>query len=355
MAPDQPAIPAGPDYAPATSPTLPGAETGASLTPGGYAYEVVDDEAAPSIDDTASFPRPGRGVPIWALALAAIVPAAVVGALVWFLAGTGGSDGGRVNADTTNLLHAFTQGAEGTITLRYEGKFPPGYPDGIPGYDGAEVVASVAQIQNPGVSYIVVQDVGDPRDTVAADLKARLDADPWQIEVGQDSRDTTFYQYRNTEDADLTGLVIITASEDDSRTTIITSIQQASGAEDREPDPFEAAAARSAPPDFPGEIPVYEGALLIESAYQTESGAKSFAVTYITKDGADDILDALGDRLGEAELTVEDGDPSTSSLEDAQAIRFSDEGLQLSGEIIVGVFPLDDSYTQIDVQVRDER
>jgi len=347
--PDEEATPAQPEDAPATG------EPGVSVTPGGYAYELVDDDAETSAADTASFPRPRHGVPVWALALAAIVPAIIVGALVWFLAGGDGGGGSRVHVDTTNILHAFTAGNEGTITLRYEGQFPPGYPDGIPSYDGAEVVASVAQIQEPGVGYIVVQDVGEARDTVAADLKARFDADPWQIEVGQDGRDTTFYQYRNTEDADLTGLVLITASKDGKRTTIVTSIQQASGAEDRTPDPFEPAAARSTPPEFPGEVPVYEGSLLIESAYQKEPGSKSFAVTYITKDGADDVLDALRDLFGDADLAVEDGVPGASTLEDAQAIRFSDEELTLTGEITVGVFPLDDSYTQIDVQVRDER
>jgi len=326
-----------------------------AVTPGGYAYEVVEDDAGSAPADTAAFPRPRRGIPVWGLIVAAAVPAAIVAALMWFLVGGASDNGGRVNADTTNLLYAFTQGNDGTITLRYEGAFPPGYPDSVPSYDGAEVVASVAQIQDPGVGYIVVQDVGDGRDTVAAALKELFDTDPWQVEVGQDGPDTTLYQYRNTDDADLSGVVLITGSSDGKRTTIITSVQHASGAEDRESDPFEPIDARAAPPDFPGEVPVYDGALLIESAYQKEPGSKSFAVSYITKDAADDVLDALRDGLDDADLTVEDADASQAALEDAQAIRFSDDDLQLTGEIVVGVFQLDDDYTRIDVQLRDER
>jgi hypothetical protein len=334
------------------------AGTGATVTPGGYPYEVVDDAAdggETSIDDTASFPSPRHGVPVWAVVVAAVIPAAIVAGVMWFLLSGGSGGGDRVNADTTSLLHAFTQGTEGTITTRYEGRFPPGYPDGIPAYEGAEVVASVAQVGDPAVSYVVVQDVGASRDTVAAAMKEQLDATPWQIEIGQDNRDNTFYQYRNTENADLTGIMILSASEDGSRTTIITSIQQASGAAGRTPDPYEPVASRATPPDFPAEVPAYDGALLIQSAYQNAPGSKSFAVTYITKDGASDILGGLRGKLEGAGLTVEDGDPSTSTLEGAQAIRFSDAELALTGEIVVGVFPLDGSYTQIDVQVQDQR
>ncbi|MBI5288253.1 MAG: hypothetical protein HY873_04710 [Chloroflexi bacterium] len=332
------------------------AEPPGTVTPGGYAYEVIGEEGGPtSAADTATFARPPRGIPVWGLIVAAAVPAAAVAALMWFLVGGGGDDDGRVTADTTNLLHAFTQSNDGTTTLRYEGAFPPGYPDGVPSYDGAEVVASVAQIQDPNIGYIVVQDVDDDRDTVAASMKELFDTDPWQVEVGQDGAETTLYQYRNTDDADLSGVVLITGSADGERTTILTSIQNASGAEGRVPDPFEPIDARATPPDFPDEVPGYEGALLIESAYQKEPGSKSFALSYITKDAADDVLDALRDHLDEADLDVEDADASEAALEDAQAIRFSDADLQLTGEIVVGVFQLDDDYTRIDVQVRDER
>lgn len=59
--------------------------------------------------------------------------------------------------------------------------------------------------------------------------------------------------------------------------------------------------------------------------------------------------------LEDAGLTVEDGDSGASALADAEAIRFSDDELKLTGEITVGTFGQDDSYTRIDVQVRDER
>ena len=96
-------------------------------------------------------------------------------------------------------------------------------------------------------------------------------------------------------------------------------------------------------------------AIVIDAAYQKDAGSVAFALSYITKDRARNVLEHYREKLADAGLTVEDGDASASPLEDAEAIRFSDEELKLTGEIAVGTFGEDDSYTRIDVQVRDER
>ena len=100
---------------------------------------------------------------------------------------------------------------------------------------------------------------------------------------------------------------------------------------------------------------MYEGALLIDASFQNDPNGDAFALSYITQDDADDVLEFYRTELEDAELTVEDGDASASVLNGAQAISFSDEELLLQGDVTVGDFGEDDAYTQIDIQVGDER
>jgi hypothetical protein len=149
--------------------------------------------------------------------------------------------------------------------------------------------------------------------------------------------------------------VLLTESKDGGSTTIITSVQLASGGEDRDDEPFTPVAGRPVPDGFPTELPVFDGAVIIESAFQTAAEGKSFAVTYIVKAEIGDVIDHHRQTLEDAGLTVADGDPSTSPLEDAQLITFTGEEPGLEGEVAVGVFAEDDGYVQIDVRVGDER
>jgi hypothetical protein len=347
------AAPPGPDAPPPAS--EPDALATESMTAGGYAYEVVDD-GGPTTPWPQSAQSGRGGVPAWTLALAALIPAIIAGAAVWFFFGRdGGSGDDRLHASSSSVLNAFTAGGDGTVTTRYEGELPPDYPDDVPRYDEAAVISSVLQVSGDDAGYIVVEDTTDDRDDVAASLKEQFDTDPWQVDVGQDSRESTLYQFSKIDDADITGIVLLTQSKDGSRTTIITSIQEVSGAADREDTPFTPVASRSTPKGFPEELPVYEGAVVIESAYQKNAQGTSFAISYITLDDADGVLDFYRSGLEDAGLTVEDGDASSSSLEDAQAIRFADEDLMLQGDVTVGTFGEDDSYTRVDVQLGDER
>jgi hypothetical protein len=346
-----------PSEATSEGPTVDPARDDESLTPGGYAYEVVEDDHEAATGAGAA--HAGGGFPLWAVALAAIIPAVVTALVVWFyFQGDGDGDGDgssdRVESSTASLLNAFTQSTEGATTTRFEGEVPPGYPSDIPAYEGAEIIASVLQSQPGGAAYIIVTDTEDPRDEVAEALRERLNTDPWQIDLGQDSRDGTLFQFTRIDDADVSGLVLIGESKDGEQTVIITSVQQVLE-EDAEQPPFTPAASRSTPADFPSEIPAYDGAVVIESAFRKEAGRQSFAISYITLDGASDVLDFYRQSFEDAGLSVEDGDASQSTLEEADAIRFADDELQLQGEVIVGKFGEDDSYTRIDVQVGDER
>ncbi len=324
-----------------------------AVTPGGYAYEVVDDDA----NREAFAPTPpehgSRAVPVWALFSAMLVVALIAGLVVWFLLpGTESKSDKALTTTGAGLLNAFTAGGE-TTTTRFEGEAPPGYPEDVPMYD-VDVVSSVLQISEASAGYIVVQHSGDDRDTISEDLNARFSEDSWQIDGGQESTDASLIQFSKTDDANVSGIVLLTQSKDGERTTIITSLQDAGGAD--EPDEaFVLPPPRNVPPGFPSELVPYPDSTLIETAFQKESGRTSYALSYLTEADADAVVEHYRNALEDAGLTVEDGDATTSPLEDAQVLTFSNEDLTLQGEVAIGTFAEDENYTRIDVQAGDER
>ena len=342
---------------PSHAPEPPGSEQSApadAVTPGGYAYEVVDDDDASREAFAPMPPEHGsRSVPAWALFGAMIVAALIAGLVVWFLLpGTESKSSQALTTTGAGLLNAFTAGGE-TSTTRYEGEAPPGYPEDVPMYD-VDVVSSVLQISEASAGYIIVQHSEDDRDTIAEDLSTRFSEGSWQIDGGQESTDATLIQFSKTDDANVSGIVLLTQSKDGERTTIITSVQDAGGAEDPD-EPFVVPGPRNVPSGFPSELVPYPDAILIESAYQKESGQTSFALSYITDADAAAVVEHYRTTLEDAGLTVEDGDPTTSPMEDAQVLSFSNEDLTLQGEVAIGTFAEDEEFTRIDVQAGDER
>ena len=340
---------------PAAEPVSPGVDAAAAgaTTPGGYSYTVVDDSTIGHGADAHATSVARGGVPPLIAAVAAIVPAVVVGAIIWFVASSGGGGGtGRLRADVTSVLNAFSQGQAGAITTRYESELAPGFPSDVPGYPGAKVVSSLSQVHGEDVSYLVIYDTGDSRDKVAAHFSDALSADPWQIDGGQDNRESTLHQFSKINDSNVTGIVLVAESKDGKTTTILESVQVTSGAKGAKSPTFAAISSRALPDGFPGELPPYAGATLIESAHQKKAGARSYAVSYITKDAAPGVLDFYRNELEGAKLTVRTGDASSSLLEDAEAIQFADGKQLLVGDVTVGKFADDVSYTRIDVTVR---
>lgn len=345
--------PVDPSHAPEPSSPEPSPPADA-VTPGGYTYEVVDDKEASREAFAPTPPEQGsRAVPAWALFGAMIVAALIAGLVVWFLLpGTESKSSQALTTTGAGLLNAFTAGGE-TSTTRYEGEAPPGYPEDVPMYD-VDVVSSVLQISEASAGYIVVQHSTDDRDTISEDLSARFSGGSWQIDGGQESTDATLLQFSKTDDANVSGIVLLTQSKDGERTTIITSVQDAGGAEEPE-EPFVVPSPRNVPPGFPSELAPYPDSTLIETAYQKEPGRTSYAVSYITDANADDVVEHYRNALEDAGLAVEDGDASTSPMEDAQVLTFSNEDLTLEGEVAIGTFAEDEDFTRIDVQAGDER
>lgn len=333
---------------PAASEDAPDAATGeARTTRGGYEYTIVDD-AAPETQGTggASAERARRGVPIAVAAVAVVMAAGLAALATWFFAGGGSSEDGRVNQGVSNLLNAFGQEQQFTST-RYEGQEPPGFPD-LPRYEGTEVVASVLQVQDGDASYLVVYDTDADRDDVTAFYRDAFDEDPWQVEQGQDSASSTLFQFSNIEDADIEGIVLVTDSKDADLTTIIVSVQEVAGAPD-DADGFAPGEARTAPEGLP-ELPVVEDAVLVQSAFQRQAGGRLFALSYLSQDDADVILDLYRTDLEDRGYTVEDL-PAANTPPGGSGIGFRHEGDDITGTVSVSDFTVDDSYRLIEVQV----
>jgi hypothetical protein len=319
-----------------------------STTPGGYSYTVVDDDAP-----DASARKTGGSAPRWLwLAVAAIVPALIVGLMVWFLAPGGGSgDTARTEKDVANVVSAFSSGQDGSISTRFEGETPPGIPD-VPTYPGAKVVSSVLQIRGDDAAYLVIYDTKDDRDKVAAYLGDQFKEDPWQIDAGQDSNESTLHQFSKIDDPDITGLVLISEAKGADLTTIVESLQVVSGAKNAGAKPDVPTEARALPEGYPDNLPEYDGSLVIQSAFQKAPAGSQYAVSYITKDAQSDVMDFFRSKLGDAGLTVTDGDASQSSLQDAERIEFADGDQELTGLVTTGKYDEDPTYTRIDVQAQ---
>jgi hypothetical protein len=311
---------------------------------GGYAYDVVaeDEEQAPR----------GFKLPTVALvAIAAVVPAVIVGVAVWFIAsgGSGGAGDKRVTSNVTNVVNAFSQGQSGTVTRRFEGNLAPGFPKDVPLYPGAKLLSSELQISGADADYLVVYDTSDARQKVADYFSGKLDADPWQVDASQDGRDSSLRQFSNVSDANVRGLVLAAESKQDNITTVIVSVQVTSGAAAAGTETFDPGQSRPLPAGFPTSVPTYPGATVISSAFQKSSGSHAYSLSLVTQDSASKVLDYYRAQLATNKLTVTDGDASQSTLAGATAIDFTDTGKTVGGSITVGALAEDSKYAQIDI------
>lgn len=327
----------------------------ASVTESGYSYTVVDDDGAagPVRSDAAA--RRGIRVHAAAFAAAVLIPAIAAGAIAWFVAPSGGGDDGRIAADVANVISAFSQGNGATASIRYEGELPAGYPNDLPAYPGAKLVSSMLQINGEDAGYLVVYDTGDSRGTVASYFEGKLTADPWQVDAGQDNRDSTMQQFSKIDDPNIRGLVLAAESKGDELTTIVVSVQVTAGAKDLANDTFALGASKPLPEDFPEAVPQYPDSTVIELAFQKQPNAKSFIVSFVTKDDISKVLDYYRDQFESGGLTVSDGDASQSPLEGAEAVEFTDDEQTVGGQLTAGTFAEDESYTRIDLQVQTQK
>ncbi len=324
----------------------------------GYEHSVVDEDGA----------RPrGRRVPLL-LGAAVLVPAIIVGVVVWFIASgmNGGSASTHTDQDVASILNAFSS-QQGTISTRFEGKLPPGVPSGIPTYPGSKVVSSLMQLQGSDASYLIVYDTSDQRDKVANYFDGKLDADPWQLQGGQTDENGSVHQFSSIKDPNVSGLVLVAGSKDNKVTTILESIQVVSGAASASKQPYSPGSSKPLPNGFPANVPEYPGSINISSAYQRQAAGNQYIISLVTKDAASKVLAYYRGKFQTAGWTVADaanpnatppantgnGTPAASPTPSgpATAISFTDDKTQLSGSVSTSKLTEDNSYTRVDVQV----
>ena len=352
---ETPADAAPPPPEPATSPWAP-RRADQAVTEGGYAYTVVDDSApAKPAEKPRKVREPLRISPPM-LAAAILVPAIIVGVAAWFAASMFDDDGSdnRADADVASLIQAFSSQNEGSTVQRFEGELAPGFPEDVPVYPDGRIVSSVVQVSQEDALYWAVYDTEARFDEVVGYFHEKFSEDPWQVDLGQDSGESSVRQFSRIDDPDVQGVVLVGASKDGEVTTIFQSINVVAGADDAPEREFDPGAARPLPEGFPEDLPQYPDGLVIETAFRREPRNDGFAISLVTRDDAGDVLGFYRDEFERLGWTVADADASQSQLPDAQAITF-EAGEELQGNVTTSEFTEDENYTRIDVQVNSTR
>ncbi len=309
---------------------------------------------------TSPSPRPHTsGIPRWLPYFAlAVVPAVIVGLAVYASNGGGTSDGGGGNAAgiVDGFLRLGGDSSGGTIES-FRGKTPPDFPKDIAAYPGAQPVVSFLIKSTDGTNYFVILGTSDTPDKVVAFYQQKLDAAPWQVEIGRSSADFDGIRFSRPDNADVQGDVSVHRSDLDARTSIFLSYQDVSktGASNVPDKPFVLGKSRDLPPGFPSDMPIYKGkgeSTVISTYYERGAGSTNFLVSFLTKDSQDDIVAFYRKEFQTRRWTVTDSKPTRSSSF-VLGIDFTDGPKQLiQGSVNTDSFQDDADYRRVDLRLQ---
>jgi hypothetical protein len=287
------------------------------------------------------------------MAALAVVPALIVGIAVFALAGGSSSNGDGSAAAIVDGFLRLEPSADQTVES-FKGELPPDMPE-IPVYDGAKPVVSYSIVTPEGTNHFAVLTTKASVDEVFEWFRENLDADPWQVEVGQSSADGVGIRFSRPDNADVSGIITIHHSELDDITSIFLTYEDVSAAltPGTGSVPFAAGSSRPLPPGFPSDIPVYEqedGSIVLDTYFERAQGGQFFAVTFLTKDSQDDVIGFYTDEFGGRGWTTTDTSPGGTSF--AVSIEFADKEQTLSGQISADSFEDDSAYTKVEMVVQ---
>ncbi len=322
--------------------------------------EAASSEAQAAIDP-ARAPEPrlattGAGLPPWLpFAALAVVPALVVGILVYALAG--GDSGGGGGGYTAGVVDGFLRlepSADQTVES-FKGRLPPDLPSEVPVYRNARPVVSYAIVTPEGTNYFSVLTTSASADDVFDFFSEALDDDPWQVEVGQSSNEGVGIRFSRPDNADVSGIITIHHSELDDITSIFLTYEDVSAAltPGTGTVPFAVGASRPLPPGFPSDVPVYaqdKGTIVLDTYFERAQGGQFFAVTFLTKDSQDDVIGYYTDEFGGRGWTATDTSPGGTSFE--VSIEFADKEQTLSGSVSADSFEDDAAFTKVELVVQ---
>jgi hypothetical protein len=322
--------------------------------------EAVPSEAQASPEMApASERRPavaGGGLPPWLpFAALAIVPAVIVGILVYVLAGGGSSGGGSGNA--AGIVDGFLrlEPSSDQQVESFKGRLPPDLPSEVPIYKNAKPVVSYSIATPQGTNHFVVFSTSASVDDIFGFFRDALDEDPWQVEVGQSSSDGVGIRFSRPDNADVSGIITIHHSELDDSTSIFLTYEDVSAAltPGTGSVPFSIGPSRPLPAGFPSDVPVYEqdqGTVVLDTYFERAQGGQLYAVTFLTKDSQDQVIDFYKNDFGGRGWTMTDTSPGGTSF--AVSMDFSDKDQTLSGQISADSFENDSSYTKVELVVQ---
>ena len=291
-------------------------------------------------------PRP----PAWLRYVAlALMPALVVGLLIYFL--TGGSTEDRAAGIVDGFIRLGED--EGENTQSFIGKLPPGFPAEFPNYASAQVVVSFTITSTTGTNYFVLFSTAEKPEKVLAFYQDKLNDEPWQVEAATASADFIGLLFSRPDNANVQGQIRMHHSELDNKTTLFLTYQDvAAVSSDQQTKPFVLQPSRPLPSGFPSDVPIYKDkeSTVIETSFSRGAGGTSFLITFITKDGQSAVVNFYRQEFQKRGWTVTD---STQGGLFAQGIDFSDgPRRELQGTIVTDVFDGDTSYTRIDMQLQ---
>jgi hypothetical protein len=260
----------------------------------------------------------------------------------------GGGDDERLAGIVSRIL-ALGQSTDAEIQ-HFAGRLPDDMPVEFPLYPASSLVASLREVLDDDVFYFIVLDTGDSPDEVFQYYEQAFSEDPWQVEAASSTEELTALQFSKVDDANISGAVAVNQSLDgDGRSSIFMSLEVVSGAGEEEEEPFQLAASRPLPRDFPSDIPVYEGSTVIGTAYVRSPGNQDFLITFLSEDSQDEVIEYYRQEFEARGWSVTD-EPSEDF---ASYISFQDSASpEISGAISADVFPEASNYTQVGLQLR---
>jgi len=313
------------------------------------AEPLPSPESQPSSESPPAPTARRQGLPPWLpYLLLAVVPAAVVGILVYAFAGGGGKGGGD---DAAGILEGFFAGSLSS----HAGELPTGFPEEFPIYGGAKIVASFAVEAEQGTNYIAVFTTSASTEAVYKFYSERLDEEPWQVEVESASEQGTGFGFSRPDDADIQGSVTIYHSGLADITSIYVSFRDFSLARAPQPEDkaFQLSQSLPLPQGFPEDLPIYQAksSVVLDTYVERSPGSRVFIISFLTKDSQNDVIDFYTEEFSKRGWTVNDSATGLTGF--ALGIDFSEGTSQsLTGRIQADDFDQDDAYTKVDLYVQ---
>jgi hypothetical protein len=283
--------------------------------------------------------------------LLAVVPALVVGVVVYAFTGSSGSN------EAATVIDSFIRrslSADEPVTT-HEGKLPPEFPSEFPNYPDADIVVSFVLPSEEGTNYFAVLTTTKKPEEAYNFFFDRLDEGAWQVEAAQSSSDFTGILFTRPDNPDISGDVTIQPSGITDTTAIFISLQDIGAtAGTNSSEPFVLKPSRPLPPGFPSDIPIFRGnsgdSVILDTYVQRGGGSINFFVSFLTKDPQNDVVNFYRQEFQKRGWTITDSETANNF---SLGIDFTDGNRQeIQGTVMADSFEDDSSYTRVDLYLQ---